>query len=164
MSTVDFEVMSKLSQERLYSLLTFEVLDDKFFGRTGFRVRQTWRDPIVDAVRIADCQRRKISPLLRVGCRIRHDDDLVTSDFVRLRDARSRGQLVALGSARVIQHHREIGGGGGSSSSSSSGGSAGSCGSGGGCSLHLSCGQNLSTTGPRHMRALSGRRPGLGVT
>lgn len=155
--------MSRVVLRAPYVLsLTFEVLDDELLGGTGLDVRQARRDPVVDAVRIADCQRRKVGPLLRVGRRFRHDDDLVVPDpdIVRLRDARGRGQLVALGSARVIQHHREVGGSSGNSGGCG-GDDSGSGGGGDGRSLHLSCDQNLGIIGPRHMRALSGRRPGL---
>lgn len=154
--------MSRVVSRALYVLwLTFEVLDDELLSGAGFGVRQARRDPVVDAVRVADCQRRKVGPLLRVGRRVRHDDDPVDPDpdVVRLRDARGRGQLVALGSARVIQHHREVGG----SSGGGGGDDSGSSGGGDGRSLHLSCGQNLGIIGPRHMRALSGRRPELSV-
>jgi len=103
----------RLSQHRLARRapsLTFEVFDDELLRGAGFRVRETRRD-FIDAVRIADCQRRKVGPLLRVirdggsgsssggscggGRRVRHDD-LVTLnrvDFLRMRDTRGRGQL-----------------------------------------------------------------------
>lgn len=95
--------------------LTFEVFDDELLRGAGFRVRETRRD-FIDAVRIADCQRRKVGPLLRVvrddgsgsssgggGRRVRHDD-LVTLnrvDFFRMRDIRDHGQLAALSSTRL---------------------------------------------------------------
>lgn len=151
--------------------LTFEVFDDELFGGAGFRARQVRRD-FIDAVRIADCQRREIGPLLRVsrggGRRVRHDDDIVPPAgvvghglvSVQLRDIRSRDQFAALSSASVVQHRREIGGGcGGGSSGGGSSGNGGGGGSGSGRPLHLCCGQDLGTREPRHMRAPPGHRP-----
>lgn len=179
----------RLGQARLVRRvpsLTFEVLDDELLRGAGFRIRETRRD-FVDAVRIADCQRRKVGPLLGVsrsggsGRCVRHDDFVTPNrvDFVRMRDACGRGQLAALGCARVLQHHREIGGGGGSGDSGSDNGGGGDSddgsgggssdgsdgggngGDGGGCLFHLSSTRNLDITMFRHTRASPGRRPSV---
>jgi len=48
--------MSRVVSRALNALsLTFEVLDDELLGGAGLGVRQARRDPVVDAVRVADC-------------------------------------------------------------------------------------------------------------
>lgn len=143
-------------------LLTFEIFDDKLFRRARLRIRQIRRD-FIDAVRVADRQRRKVCPFLCVGRggsrRIRHDDDVVLPACVvglgfvgsQLCDVRGCNQLDALGGASVIHHRREIGG--------SSGGGGGGGGGSSGRPLHLCCRQDLGTRKFRHMRASCGRWP-----